>query len=726
MAINVSFNGSVIYKPGAYSHTSIDLSGGFPLGPTGLVAIFGEADAGAPGAAEVSIANNVFTADQLPQIVAKYGSGAIADVAAFLFSPASDAAIPAGAQAVYIYKTNASTRSSLALANSYGTLTSQGWGIMTNRLTYKNTLSADVAPQTVGNVVILSGAANTASGETISIATDGQAAINHTISATANRAALLTDLANAFPSLNFSFNAGNLLVVNYPTIANHQRDGRSTSFEILAGGTALNDLGLVAGFYTPATEMQADIAVVDQSKLVTQESIVGGNVTMMVGFTAPGVDATAATISVTPTTVVLTVTGGASAGTITLTKSAYSALSQLVTDINMRTGWSAALGQPLFGQLPLAALDQVSNVNALSYSGQKPARIKKDAYEVAQMFGLSTLVSISSQALVGLPDASPATALNGGTLGGTQTASITNALTAFTKVRVNSVVPLFSRDASADIADGLTDPSSNYTIAGIIQATKTHLQLMSTIKSRSERQGYMSLKDTYVNCKAQSGIMNDAREQLFIQDVKQVNAQNVLKWFQPYALACMAAGARGGSPVGTPLTNKFFNISGLRQTPQSMNTPDANIVLDFDPSIQYDDAIQSGITFLENPPSGGFRLVVDNTTYGTDGNWVLNRANVLYAADVLAFDFRTQMERIYVGVKNTINATEVSATAQSILATYLAQGITVSSDDAPNGYKQLTVRIEGNTIFINFCVKLVEGIDFVLAEIILTRKQSQA
>ena len=68
MAINVSFNGATIFKPGSYSRTTIDLGGGFPLSPTGIVAIFGEADAGAPGSAEVNIANNVFSPDQLGQI----------------------------------------------------------------------------------------------------------------------------------------------------------------------------------------------------------------------------------------------------------------------------------------------------------------------------------------------------------------------------------------------------------------------------------------------------------------------------------------------------------------------------------------------------------------------------------------------------------------------------------------------------------------------------------
>ena len=105
---------------------------------------------------------------------------------------------------------------------------------------------------------------------------------------------------------------------------------------------------------------------------------------------------------------------------------------------------------------------------------------------------------------------------------------------------------------------------------------------------------------------------------------------------------------------------------------------------------------------------------------------MFNRGNVLYAADVLAFDFRNQLENIFVGAKNTVSASEVKSTCDSILTSYLAQGITVSTSDAPNGYKQLVVQIVGNTINISVTVKLVEGIDFVLATITLQRATSTA
>jgi hypothetical protein len=283
-----------------------------------------------------------------------------------------------------------------------------------------------------------------------------------------------------------------------------------------------------------------------------------------------------------------------------------------------------------------------------------------------------------------------------------------------------------SRDASDDIADNLTDATSTYTIDAIHQAVKTHCNLMATTKKKSERQGYLSIKDDYETCKDKAATMADARLQMVVQDVRQIDAEGTIKWFQPWAGACMLAGARGGSPIGNPMTFKFFNMSGIRQTGQAMSTAEENIVLDFDPDTQYDNAIQSGITFWEAPQTGGFRLLLDNTTYGKDGNWVYNRANVLYAADVLAFDFRNQLENIYIGLKNTVSAAEIKSTCESILSTYLAQGITVSADDAKGGYKQLVVKVNGNTVNISVVVKLVEGIDFVLADISLQRATQSA
>jgi hypothetical protein len=77
-------------------------------------------------------------------------------------------------------------------------------------------------------------------------------------------------------------------------------------------------------------------------------------------------------------------------------------------------------------------------------------------------------------------------------------------------------------------------------------------------------------------------------------------------------------------------------------------------------------------------------------------------------------------------LKNTVSAAEIKSTCEAILSSYLAQGITVSTSDAKNGFKQLVVQINGNTVNISVVVKLVEGIDFVLADITLQRASQTA
>jgi hypothetical protein len=599
MAINVSFNGATIFKPGAYSKTSIDLGGGFPLSPTGLIALFGEADAGEPGADETNIANNVFGPDELPAIRAKYRSGNIVDACNFLFAPGADGAIPGGAQAVYIYKTNASIRAQLVLAASYGTVRALEHGVGGNRITVK----------IVG------------------------AGLTRTITLSQKRDTLV------------------------------------------------------------------------------ESATVGGNIVMTITH------AGASTVTIDDTKVSLF--DGAT--TTDLLKAGYNSVGDLAADIGLLSGWTAVLGAGIDSRLPVSVLDHVT---ALSATGG--AAVKMDAYEVQQMFAQSQIASLVSPANTGLPAALAETFLAGGVLGATLTSDITDALAKFEKVRVNSIVPLFSRNATSDISDNMTDTASTYTIDGIHQAVKTHLSLMSTTKKRSERQGYLSVKDTYANCKAKAIGIAFARAQLCIQDIRNIDAQGVIKWFQPWAGSALLAGARGGSPVGNPMTFKYFNMSGIRQTAQSMSTAEQDIVIDFDPDTQFDNGIQAGISFWEAPQSGGFRLVVDNTTYGKDGNWVYNRGHVMYAADVLAYDFRTQLENIYIGLKNTVSAAEIKSTCEAILSTYLAQGITVSTSDAKNGFKQLVVQINGNTVNVSVVVKLVEGIDFILADITLQRATATA
>lgn len=723
MAINVSFNGATIYKPGAYSKTNIDLGGGFNLGPAGLIAVFGEADAGAPGANEINIADNRFGGDQLVSIRNKYRSGAIVDAAAFLFAPAADAAIPSGAQTVWFYKTNASVRSSLGLAGPYATVRANEWGVGGNRITYKNVLISETAPQQTSGAIGAFGAP--LNGKSFSVRSNGAASATVvTLSAVPadhnSSATLATEIQTALGA-GYVVTAPSISTIKIALAAAplQYQKGWGRALEMIDSTPGdLASLSLVASLSSAAVEPSATISLNQKRDQLVESAQVGGHVVLTLGRNNSG-GVSSATVDIDDTNLTL---GENGSPVHILPLASFSVIKDLADEIGLRAGWTASVTNAIYNQLNPSSLDEVVGVEAFHTNvGAEPARIKKDAQEVQDMFSGSSIASLVDEAQVGLPAALSETLLTGGARGASTSADMIAALEKFEKFHVNSVLPLFSRDAADDIADGVTDSASTYTIDGINQAVKTHLSLMKTTKRRSERQGYLSYRASYSNCKVAAGNLADGRIQLSIQDIRQVDSQGAIKWFQPWGMAALLAGARGGSPIGTPLTHKFLNASGIRQTAQPLSTPEQDIVTDFDPDLQGDDAIQSGITFMEAPQTGGFRVVVDNTTYGRDDNFVFNRANVLYAADIVAFNFRNSMEAVFVGQKNTISVADVVGVATQVLTTFLAQGITVATADAPQGFKSLVVRIVGSIIYIEVTIKIVEGIDFVLADITIQR-----
>lgn len=746
MAINVSFNGATIYKPGSYSKSTVDLGGGLPLGPAGLIAVFGEADAGAPGASEVNIADNRYSAQQIVTIRDKYKSGPIVDSANFLFAPASDAAIPSGANTVWFYKTNASVRASVSMdatayTGHYDLLVARAreWGTGGNRISYKSVLTPETVASVTGSAV---DETLIAAGTTFTISSNGGPAASLNIytqpaSAPTDNADLAVDLANAG---NWSaglptdvdiavggVDGASTITISRVVDADAYQLGYSRNFELVnISGSHVTRLGLSPGQVDCLVEPSCALTLYSARDLITEEDTsIGGNPVIQFGRDASNASG-AATVSVSSTQVVLDSNGSEEHS---FNISEYSTIRELAENINTLSGWTCSVTNAAYNNLSPSVLDRVTDLNCYSAAGETPAQIKKDADEVAEFFSLSSLAEIGTASAqqdptLGLPPANAEVFMSGGARGATTSASILAALVAFEKFHVNSIIPLFSRDASDDITDELTDGGSTYTIDAVNQSVKTHISTMKTTLRRSERQGYISKKTSESDSYAYAQGLADQRLQLMIQDIRTVDGLGNIKWFQPYALACMIAGARAGSPVGTPLTFKNLNVAGIRHTSQSMTTADADIVTEFDPDLDSDQAIQAGLTFLEAPTTGGFRVVVDNTTYSKDNNFVYNRGNVMYAADTVAYNLRTSLEVQFVGQKNTITAATVASAVEAQMANFLAQGIIVSSDDAPNGFKNLTVTINGNTINVGVVVKIVEGIDFILSDISIQRVQS--
>jgi hypothetical protein len=455
-----------------------------------------------------------------------------------------------------------------------------------------------------------------------------------------------------------------------------------------------------------SAEVKEAISINRQSDGYTESSIsLGGNIVMKIGYFG-----TTASLTINAYTLAVTRSGGSGAD-LSITLGNYDTIQQLVDYINTQTGYTAEVGNAVFASYaPSDVLDHVLGVGICAEkAGAMPGRILKDSYEIQSFFDDSSLVDLTRTSFAGLPLVMLTPSfLSNAIKGGTSASAAVAGIDEFQKVRINTLVPLFSRNATDDIAEGLTEPSSSYQVSAINAATKTHVLLMSNTKKRSERNAICSYKGTYGATKTESTNIGNFRISLALQDVKILDTDGTLKWEQPWAFACVAAGMQAGAPVGEPMTYKYINVSGIRHSA-------------FDPATQYDDAIDNGLLFAEQTEQGLIRIVVGNTTYGADSNFVYNRISVVYAADTVVYNLRQQLENIYVGVNSAIaNAQSLKNTSMNILATFLAANIIVAdSTNEGKGYKNLIVTVTGNVAVIQCTITPVQGLDFILNDIVL-------
>lgn len=416
---------------------------------------------------------------------------------------------------------------------------------------------------------------------------------------------------------------------------------------------------------------------------------------------------TAATLTINATTITTTVTGG-TAPSLTISKSQFATIEQLVEYLNTQTNYAASVVDASQNNEPLSVLDRVTAVDIFTSA----YTVVRDAQDIQDFFAESGLVDFTPTVYVGLPTVLAKTFLSGGAKGATTNADVTAAFDELLKSKVNFVVPLFSRDATSDITDGLTDSSSSYTIDAIHVGARTHVVQASTVKGRKERQAFLGYKGTFANAKLKSFGIASARCALMFQDVDVQDASGNIVTAQPHMLAAINAGMRAAAVVGLPLTNKKANINGF-----SVGSND------FDPEVDADEAIDANLTFVEKNPGGGFRFVLDNSTYGqVKDAWIFSRPAVQYAADIACFSIRLNMET-FIGQRNSdVSPETVKNLLISVMDGLRTSGIIVpDSQSNGKGFKDLTVQFVGNIIRTSVVLVLVEGFEFALNDITVTR-----
>jgi hypothetical protein len=458
-------------------------------------------------------------------------------------------------------------------------------------------------------------------------------------------------------------------------------------------------------FTTSTTERVVSVLVNRKNDNLSETLNAGGNVALSVGKTG----STGATVTVDATTITLS-------GGIVLTKASFQTIGDVAAYINAQTGWYASTPAAFQSKSP-SVLDRgvfKADQNGIASTG--PARIKLDAYAVVTAIGTSNGIEFASNPTTGLPAVQAASFLAGGLKGGTTDAVVAAALAAAGLTRCNFVVTCFSRDASLDIADGLTDSTSTYTIDGINAYNAAHVASFSQFKKRRPRQAFVSKKGTFTEAKTAAQTLASARVALAFQDVAALGAAGT-QWFQPWMGAVIAAGMQAAG-FYRPIFNKSVGLTGVTQAAGDFKSQDDD---------QVEEALLAGLLVIRLRDGGGFSFVSDQTTYATDENFVYNSIQAMYVADVIAQTVAQRMERAFVGQSFAdVTAGVALSYLKGIMADLKRLKLIATSDDAVDGYKDAKVEIRPPAMLVSAEVKEATGLYFIPISFLVTQVQQTA
>lgn len=460
-------------------------------------------------------------------------------------------------------------------------------------------------------------------------------------------------------------------------------------------------------------EYRVKLNVNRQKDNIQEELEAGGEVALKVGYVG-----TTATLTITDSVLATVVAGGAGTA-LTLDLKDFPTIQDVATFINSKPGYKAEVGTAILGQLPSTALDDVAAVGIASAVGAPNGRVKIDAYRFAnKVSGESVLTKLASQVGVGLPAAVAAVAyLDGGTKGGTTDSDVTDAMAALERVRGNFLVPLFSRDAALDKLDRLTDNASTYTIAAINAAARAHVLKMSTLKRRKNRQAFPSIKDTFAKAREAGSNTASFRCAMPYMDIRNQSADGTVKQFAPWMGSVIAA-AMQAAGFYKAIVRKFANVSGALQAAKDFDDQD---------DTQVEDALLSGLLPMRRAETGGWYWVSDQTTYGKDSNFVFNSIQATYVADIIALTTAQRMEAAFVGQSVAdVNEALARAFLETIMEDFKRLKLIAPSDDAPAGFRNAKIKINGTAMVVSLEVKLAGAIYFIPISFLVSQVQQSA
>lgn len=455
---------------------------------------------------------------------------------------------------------------------------------------------------------------------------------------------------------------------------------------------------------TSASEYSAKLTVQRATDAVNEEITAGGQIALKLSY--KNSSASDATCTISATTLTTTVTGVVGAD-LSLTLSQFPTLADLAAYINTTTDYQCVVGTTTLGQSAPTTLDR-GTFSILSLQGAKNARIKMDAYKfftaISEQSAVVQLGSPAARAAAGVPAVVSTFKLSGGAKGATTAQNVVDAIAALEMVDGNFLVPLFSRNAASDFADGLTDADSTYTIAGVHTAAKTHVIKMSTLKQRKNRQALLAIDDTFSNQKDTAANAASFRCNMVFQNDKAQDSTGAIVQFGSW-MAAVHAAAMQAAGFYKAIFNKAVNSNGFVQAAGDFNDKSISNV---------EDALLAGLMPAKRAKDGSWRFVSDQTTYGRDSNFVYNSLQAVYAADIVALTTAERMENAFVGESLAdVSAAVALSYFETIMSDMMRIKLIAPSIDAPFGYKNVSIVISGGVMIVSAEIKLAGALYFI-------------
>lgn len=474
-----------------------------------------------------------------------------------------------------------------------------------------------------------------------------------------------------------------------------------------------------------AAEAKAQLAASRSSDGATlPPDLIGGNVALELGYWASG--ATAATVSISAQRIMTITPTGSGLSPITVNTRKYATLQDLADFLNSQANLAVRIPDARMKALPTTVLDMVTSVGILDGQAQHSymGRLKKDYQDWKNYFTTNfSLLAFQEGGMslkAGLPTAeASATFLSGAVVGGTTNASVQAGFDKALKVKARIVVPLFSRDASKDIDDALTDTASNYTIDSVNAALKGHIATASSVLNGNERFGEGSFDGSFADSLQKVAQQSYERVQFSFMRVRATGADGSLKAFLPWMGSCALAAARCQAVLGTSLLRKPLLVSDAYHVGDlSLYTDTLANDYSSDDRGQLATAIEAGLVCLRPVAGFGVRMESPDLSSRSRQNdptaWVYERINVLFTCDEVTQTVRSTLEN-FIGNRTSDTPTAVVKTAiEQVLSSFISNGSLLSA-------QVLSVKSLGNIYTAEVKVTPTEALEAILLTVTAER-----